>query len=45
MDGGMISLRDPLPHNPSSEAVVLCCPQVKVGGTLIERSLFHAGLV
>ena len=45
VDGGIISLRNSLPHDPSSEAIVLCRSQVKVGGTLIERSLFHAGQV
>ena len=45
MDDGMISLRDSLSHNPSSEAVLFCRSQVKVGGTLIERSFFHAGLI
>ena len=45
MDGGMFSSRESLPYNPSSEAIGLCRPRVKVGGTLIERFLYHAGLV
>ena len=44
-DGGISSLSESSPHNLSSEAIVLCYPLVKIGGTLIERFLFHAGLV
>ena len=45
MDGNMIWSTKSLLQNLFGEGIVLCCPQVKVGGTLIEKSLFHAGLV
>ena len=45
MDGGMNWSTKSLLHNSSNESIEQCCPQVKVNGTLIEKSLFHDRLV